>query len=57
MSILPAYYKKRDSLKDDTTLDWKCRNCGFIRAGDSAPKECPVCSHPQIYFEKTDESG
>ena len=30
---------------------WKCRNCGHIVVGKSAPNVCPVCSHPQSYFE------
>lgn len=30
---------------------WKCRNCGHIHAGVSAPKLCPVCHHEQAYFE------
>ena len=30
---------------------WKCRNCGHIHIGESAPQVCPVCNHPQSYFE------
>ena len=30
---------------------WKCRNCGHIHVGKEAPKICPVCAHPQAYFE------
>lgn len=30
---------------------WRCRNCGYIHKGLSAPKECPACAHPQAYFE------
>ena len=30
---------------------WQCRNCGHICIGKEAPKVCPVCSHPQSYFE------
>jgi len=30
---------------------WKCRNCGHIVIGPNAPELCPVCSHPQSYFE------
>lgn len=36
--------------RDENTV-WKCRNCGFIYEGKSAPKICPVCYHPQSYFE------
>ncbi len=31
---------------------WICRNCGHIVVGKNAPKVCPVCNHPQSYFEK-----
>ncbi len=30
---------------------WKCRNCGHIHVGKEAPQICPVCKHPQAYFE------
>lgn len=30
---------------------WECRNCGHIVVGLKAPEECPVCKHPQSYFE------
>ena len=30
---------------------WKCRNCGHICIGKEAPAVCPVCEHPQAYFE------
>ena len=30
---------------------WECRNCGHIVVGEKAPEVCPVCSHPQSYFE------
>ena len=30
---------------------WQCRNCGHIVVGKRAPEVCPVCAHPQSYFE------
>ena len=30
---------------------WECRNCGHIVTGEKAPEICPVCAHPQAYFE------
>ena len=36
--------------RDGDTI-WKCRNCGHIVVGKKAPVMCPVCSHPQSYFE------
>ncbi len=35
----------------DGVVIWKCRNCGYIHEGKSAPKVCPACLHPQAYFE------
>ena len=37
--------------KKDKDAMWKCRNCGYIHIGTEAPKVCPVCKHPQSYFE------
>ena len=31
---------------------WKCLKCGHLHVGASAPKVCPVCGHPQAYFEE-----
>ena len=31
---------------------WICRNCGHISVGKEAPQVCPVCAHPQAYFER-----
>lgn len=36
--------------RDGDTI-WKCKNCGHIHVGPKAPEVCPVCSHPQSYFE------
>ena len=30
---------------------WECRNCGHMVVGTNAPEVCPVCAHPQSYFE------
>lgn len=35
---------------------WECRNCGHIVVGTNAPEECPVCAHPQSYFEIREEN-
>ena len=35
---------------------WECRNCGHIVVGVSAPEVCPVCNHPQSYFEVRKEN-
>lgn len=36
--------------RDGDTL-WICRNCGAIIVGKAAPEKCPVCDHPQSFFE------
>ena len=35
---------------------WECRNCGHIVVGTKAPEICPVCAHPQSYFEVNAEN-
>lgn len=35
---------------------WECRNCGHIIVGTKAPEACPVCNHPQSYFEISAEN-
>ena len=35
---------------------WECRNCGHIVIGTKAPEVCPVCAHPQSYFEVRKEN-
>lgn len=37
-------------LKDGSVV-WRCRNCGHIHVGKNAPMVCPVCKHPQSFFE------
>ena len=38
--------------KDGEKTFWICTNCGHIHFGDKAPEKCPVCAHPQGYFER-----
>jgi len=51
------YLKLLKNLEDQTVFNkkekviWICRNCGHIVDSENAPKECPVCAHPQAYFE------
>lgn len=37
----------------DGKVYWRCRNCGNIHEGPVAPDICPVCNHPQAYYEVT----
>lgn len=36
--------------RDGDTI-WQCANCGHIVVGKKAPEVCPVCAHPQAYFQ------
>lgn len=51
------YLKLLENVKEgivfsrDEDKIWQCRNCGHIVIGKQAPEECPVCNHPQSYFE------
>ena len=35
----------------DGDMIWQCANCGHIHVGPKAPEVCPVCAHPQAYFQ------
>ena len=35
----------------DEVVEWKCANCGYVYTGQKAYDKCPVCQHPQAYFE------
>ena len=43
--------KEKKVFSRDGDAIWVCRNCGHIVIGKKAPEICPVCSHPQAYFE------
>ena len=43
--------KERKVFSKDGDAIWVCRNCGHIVVGKDAPEICPVCAHPQAYFE------
>lgn len=51
------YLRLLDNLQTDEVfhkkegVQWICSNCGYIHEGTDAPKVCPVCAHPQSYFE------
>ncbi len=42
--------------KKDSSVVWRCRNCGYLHEGDEAPQMCPACAHPQAYFELLGEN-
>lgn len=43
--------KAQEVFKKSSVKVWECRNCGHIVVGENAPDKCPVCAHPQAYFE------
>lgn len=43
--------ENKSVFKKDSEVMWECRNCGHIVVGNNAPEVCPVCDHPQSYFE------
>ena len=51
------YRKLLKNIEDEVVVSkdgdriWICRNCGHVVVGKSAPKVCPVCAHPQSFFE------
>ena len=51
------YKKLLENVKEGKVFEagevkiWKCRNCGHIVVGTSAPEVCPVCNHPKAFFE------
>ncbi len=51
------YLKLLNNLVDNSVFEkgenvvWVCRNCGHIHIGTNAPTTCPVCAHPQAFFE------
>ena len=51
------YLRLAEKVKNNTVFSanepqtWVCRNCGHNHVGKDAPKVCPVCDHPQAYFE------
>lgn len=42
--------------KRDAKTTWRCRNCGYLHVGKSAPELCPACLHPQAHFELLGEN-
>ena len=53
--LLSNIEDKKVFSKDGDAI-WICRNCGHVVVGKDAPKVCPVCAHPQSYFELKSEN-
>lgn len=56
------YRKLLENVKNQEVFEkagvhvWECRNCGHIVVGTKAPEVCPVCNHPQSFFEIKNEN-
>ncbi len=48
---LASNIENQKVFKKDEQIIWECRNCGHIHVGLSCPPTCPVCNHPQAFFE------
>jgi rubrerythrin len=53
---LAANIANNTVFKKEKSVVWRCRNCGYLHEGDSAPEECPACAHPQAHFELLGEN-
>ncbi|MDD2565047.1 MAG: rubrerythrin family protein [Salinivirgaceae bacterium] len=56
------YLKLYERVKNETVfnreeeIEWTCRKCGYVHKGKKALNNCPVCNHPQAYFEERGEN-
>ena len=48
--------KNGEVFEKGSVVIWQCRNCGHIVVGTKAPDVCPVCNHPQAYFQVKPEN-
>jgi len=53
---LAEQVQKGTTFQKEGTVRWVCRNCGHIHEGPEAPGVCPVCGHPQAFFEVVNET-
>lgn len=52
LGLLASLKESKVFESDNDSQMWICLNCGHIHVGKKAPNRCPVCDHPQSYFEK-----
>lgn len=53
---LAANIEKDQVFKRDNEVVWRCRNCGYLHHGTSAPECCSACNHPKAHFELLGEN-
>lgn len=47
---------KNEVFKKQSSMVWRCKNCGYIHTGNVAPESCPACLHSQAHFELLSEN-
>lgn len=50
--LLLANIEEDKVFQKSEKIIWQCLNCGFVCEADKAPEKCPVCDHPQSYFQQ-----
>lgn len=50
LALLQNLKDEKVFVKEEKVV-WQCRNCGYAHEGDKAASKCPVCDHPQAFFE------
>ncbi len=53
---LIANLETQTVFKKDRSVEWRCRNCGYVHEGTEAPEVCPACAHPQAHYELKDDN-
>jgi len=53
---LAANIESGKVFKKDSSVTWRCRNCGYVHDGEEAPQMCPACAHEQKHFETLAEN-
>lgn len=48
---LKANIENNQVFERDEEVSWRCRNCGYVHVGTTAPDICPACAHAQAYYE------
>ena len=51
-NLLLANIEQDKVFKKSEKIIWQCLNCGYVCEADKAPEVCPVCDHPQAFFQQ-----
>ena len=55
-NALQANIENDRVFRRDEPVAWRCRNCGYVHDGTTAPEKCPACAHPKAHFELLGEN-